>query len=250
MVCTFMLAVPLHAQETGEEKGRALLNQMVEALGGDAWLNRKGWILEGRAAGFFKNEPTGSELFWQFHKAVPGTAGIDRFEMSKKRDIIELWIDDKGYEITFKGKKELPKDIVDEHFRRTKHSLDEVARVWMKDPNAIVTYDGTGMVGRRQTDKVTIVNGQNDAVMIELDGNTHLPLRRSYKWRNLTYKDFDEDVEEYEDYHFFQGIPTALSITRYVNGSMVGQRFIVKAEYNPKMDDALFDPNRPYNKKK
>ncbi len=30
---------------------------------------------------------------------------------------------------------------------------------------------------------------------------THLPLRRSYFWRDPVYKDKNEETEEYDDYH-------------------------------------------------
>lgn len=234
---------------TGEAKARALLQQMVQALGGDAWLNISNFMVEGRMAGFFKNETTGSEPFVMYHKAVGNTPGIDRYELTKKRDVIELWVDDTGYEITFKGKKDLPKSVVAEHVRRSYYSIEQIAHVWMKDPNAIVTYDGTDMVGRRLCDKMTIINHKNEGVTIWTDITTHLPLRRRFQSRNATYKDFDEDVEEYEDYHVMNGIPTALSVTHYQNGDMVGQRFITTAKYNLPLQDSLFDPNVPYNKK-
>ena len=74
----------------------------------------------------------------------------------------------------------------------------------------MVLYDGTSMVERRMADKVTILSANNDAVTIDLDATTHLPLRRTFQWRNTTFKDYDEDVEEYDDYHTVQGLPTAL----------------------------------------
>ncbi len=88
------------------------------------------------------------------------------------------------------------------------------------------------MVERRLADKVTVLSAENDAVTIDLDVNTHLPLRRSFKWRNETFKDYDEDAEEYEDYHTVQGLPTAYNITRYHNGDMISQTFLTKIEYD------------------
>jgi len=50
-------------------------------------------------------------------------------------------------------------------------------------------------------------------VTIDLDVNTHLPLRRTFEWRNETFKDHDEDAEEYDEYHDIQGLPTPFAIT-------------------------------------
>lgn len=248
----FTLASPLRAQNEGDSdaKAKELMQQMVTALGGDAYLHRQTWEMTGRVAGFFKNEAQGYVPVWWFHQAVPGSYGLERTEQTKKRDVVTIWTADNGYELTFKGRKELPKEIVEDHFRLQKHSIDEVIRVWMKDPKAIFVYEGTSMVGRRMADKVTIVNAENDNVTIELEASSHLPLRRSFKWRNPTYKDFDYDAEEYEDYHVYEGVQTPLSITRYRNNDMVSQRFIQTVKYNTALPESYFDINRPYNKRK
>src|SRR5580704_1823093 len=44
---------------TQEQLGRKLLDEMVEALGGQAWLDRKDMQVAGRAAAFFRGAPTG-----------------------------------------------------------------------------------------------------------------------------------------------------------------------------------------------
>ena len=46
-------------------------------------------------------------------------------------------------------------------------------------------------------DKVTVLSANNDAVTIELDATTHLPLRRTFRARNETFGDFDEEAETY-----------------------------------------------------
>jgi len=78
-------------------------------------------------------------------------------------------------------------------------------------------------------------------VTLELDAETHLPLRRTFQSRNAQFKDFDEDAEDYADYHTVQGIPTAMTVTRYKNGDMVSQRFITKVTYNEPLDPSIFD---------
>jgi len=130
-----------------------------------------------------------------------------------------------------------------------KHSIEKVVLVWLKDPQTIVVDGGTSMVQRRAADKVTVIDSTNDSVTLELDANTHLPLRRPLSWRNATYKDRDEDVEEYSDYHDVQGLPTPYTVTRYHNGDMVSQRFITKRQYNISPPATLFDLDQPYNAK-
>jgi hypothetical protein len=113
----------------------------------------------------------------------------------------------------------------------------------------MVLAEGTSMVERRLADKVTILSANNDAVTIELDATTHLPLKRTFEWRNLQFKDHDEDAEQYDDYHVLQGLPTALTITRYHNGDMISQRFLSKVEYNSNLSPDLFNPDKLLKKK-
>jgi hypothetical protein len=105
------------------------------------------------------------------------------------------------------------------------------------------------MVERHLTDKITILTAQNDAVTLELDSTTHLPMRRTFQWRNPEFKDFDEEVEDYDDYHTIQGLPTAMTITRYHNGDMTNQRYLTKVVYNAPLAPDLFDPATLLKKK-
>ena len=106
------------------------------------------------------------------------------------------------------------------------------------------------MVERRLADKVTVLSANNDAVTLELDATTHLPLRLTFQWRNPQFKDFDEETETYDDYHTIQGLPTAMTITRYHNGDMTNQRYLTKVEYNLALTPDLFDPSVALKPKK
>jgi hypothetical protein len=66
----------------------------------------------------------------------------------------------------------------------------------------------------------------------------------------VKFKDIDEDAEEYDDYHTIQGLPTPFTLSRYHNGDLANQKFILKAEYNTRPQPALFDVDKPLLKKK
>lgn len=236
-----------------EQRGKELLNQMIEALGGEAWLSRNNMQVSGRTAAFFHGVPNGTVIEYTGWRRFPhgGQADAERigflspkgmFVPGKKIDVSQIWIDGKGYEITYKGRTELPKEQVADYYRRQDHSVESVVEKWIKAPGVMILFEGTNMVERHIADKVTILSANNDAVTLELDASTHLPLRRTFKWRNETFNDFDEEAETYDDYHTVQGIPTPYNITRYHNGDMVNQRFITKVEYDGDLSADLFNP--------
>ena len=96
---------------------------------------------------------------------------------------------------------------------------------------------------RRLTERVTILSAENDAVTLDVNVETHFPRRRTFKWRNTTFRDYDEDAEEYDDYHTIQGLPTALTITRYHNGEMASQTFYSKVDDDVELSPDTFNPD-------
>ena len=246
--------------QTQEQRGHQLMDEMVTALGGDAWLNRKDMQFHGHIATFFQGRPNGMVVEFDAWQQFPDVNQPQAERIGfltdksmifpgKKIDVVQIWTGGEGYEVTFKAKTTLPKDQVEDYFRRQAHSIEDVVRHWLKAPGVMVLYDGTSMVERRMADQVTILSANNDAVTIDLDARTHLPLRRTFQWRNATFKDHDEDVEEYDDYHTLQGLPTALTITRYHNGDMSNQRFLTSVQYNTGLPRELFNPDNLLKKK-
>ena len=253
-------AAPPQPAGNSEQRGRALLDQMVAALGGDLWLNRTTMQCDGRTSTFFHGQP--NPYTTDYHElrrfAASGSPDADRIGFltdrgmimpGKKIDVVQIWKEGHGYEVTFKGQTELPKEQVEDFYRRRDHSIEVVIHDWIHAPNVMILAEGTTMVERHIADKVTILTANNDAVTLDIDSATHLPIRRTFQWRNPQFNDFDEEQETYDDYHTIQGLPTALTITRYHNGDMTNQRYLSKVTYNIPADPSLFDPASLLKKK-
>jgi hypothetical protein len=249
-------AAPDHRKgETQEQKGKRLLDEMVVALGGDAWLTKKTMYREGQTAAFFRGEPTGSVVQFVEYKrfATPTSPELARDEFltwrgvitpGKKKDVVHLWTADNGYEVTYKGQTVLPEKQVADYMRRRAHSLEEVMTKWVKQPGVVIISDGSGMRDRRPVDKVTIMAANNDSVTIEIDQNTHLPLQRSFQWRNDQFKDYDIDEEVYGDWRLFDGVETPMNMTNYRNGDMAAQNFYTKVRFNQPQPEDLYDQTK------
>jgi hypothetical protein len=245
-------AAPVEAKGlTQEQLGKKLLDEMIEALGGEAWFSRKDMQVEARTAAFYRGAPNGIVIQYIGYRRFPaaGQPEAERLVFGKKHDVVQVWTDGSGYEVTYKGRNTLPKDQVEDYYRRQAHSVESVIRNWIKAPGVMILSEGSNMVERRVADKVTVLSANNDAVTLELDATSHLPLRRTFRWRNNTFNDFDEEAETYDDYHTVQGLPTPYNITRYRNGDMVNQRFITKVAYDQALSADLFNPDNLLKKK-
>jgi hypothetical protein len=138
-------------------------------------------------------------------------------------------------EVTYRGKKALPQEQVDEYLRRRDHSIETAVKVWLKDPSTILVYEGKHLAERHLAEQVTLISAQNESITILMDIQTHLPLRRSFQWRDPLYKDKNTDAEEYDDYHTVQGFPTPFTISRWKNDDMIRQYFLDVVTYNQEL---------------
>ncbi|MGP8226213.1 MAG: hypothetical protein ACLQGT_08670 [Terracidiphilus sp.] len=220
------------AGQKNAQQARAALDAMVQALGGPAWLNMKNQMREGQVATFDHGKPEpGTTKYWEFH-AWPDH---DRFEYTEHRDWIIFYVGRAGWEVTYKGKAPLPQEQVDDTMRRRDHSIETAVKLWLKDPRTILIYDGQRLAARHLADQVTLISADNEAVTILMDVQTHLPLRRTFQWRDPVYKDKNLDAEEYDYYHTIDGFPTPFTITRYKNDEMTREYFLVHTSYNQEL---------------
>ena len=201
------------ATPSGDEsvRGRKLMDAMVAALGGDAWLARDTERLEGRGATFYKGLPNPYESQFEeylrlepFGERVVIVSKQGVFIPTTKRDIAEVWTPENGYEVNYHGRKDLPKIDVEEFERRRRHSLDIVVRDWMKRPGTLVTFEGTEMDDRHLVDRVSVLTADNDGITLGLDQTSHLPRSRSFLRGGLCRPGWPECLDDAGDLGFAQ----------------------------------------------
>jgi hypothetical protein len=238
-------SIPLDQENA--RQARALLDQAIQALGGQVYLSVHDMEFQGRTYSFYHGRPTSNGvLFWRFVE-YPDK---ERIEVTPQRDVAVIYVGNKGYEITYKGPHALEKKDLDDYLRRRTVSLETVLRTWTNDPGVAFFYDGNSLAGNLPAQRITLINSKNEAVTLYFDPDTHLPIKKTYKWRDPVDKDRNEEEEIYDNYRLVQGIMTAYSFTRYYNGDMQNQRFVSAAHYNAGLDEAMFDPNSGYDPNK
>jgi hypothetical protein len=234
------------ADQENSRKAKDLIQQMIQALGGQAYLNLQDISQQGRAYSFFHGQPNSvGTLFWRYYK-YPDK---ERIELTKQRDVVYVYNGDKGYEVTYKGTAGEDPKTLEEYLRRREHSLDWVIRKWLNEPGIALFYEGNTVAAEKPAIQITILNAKNDSVTLYLDATTHLPIKKSYSWRDPTDKLRNTEDEVFDGYRLVQGIMTPFSVTRYANGDMSNQRFLHEVSYNTGVKDSLFDASITYDPK-
>lgn len=231
-------------EDAGAKKARAVLDQMLKAMGGDAFLSYQDISQQGRTSRFYKGVPQGSSVtYWYFWK----WKDKERVELTKQRDVAYVYNGDDAYEITYKGTRLLDAEDLAAYRRNREHALPNVLRVWLKQPGTLLFHEGTAIVDQKQVDKITIMNAKNESVTLAVDTFTHLLISKTYQWREPETRYFNDEAEIYGNYHIVQGIQTARNVTTLHNGDVTRQRFIDSTTYNTGLPDAKFEAAATYN---
>lgn len=238
---------PIQTPDASAAKARQLIAQMIQALGGDAYLHFTDVEQEGRTNGFYHGRPTGGTApFWRFYK-FPDK---ERVELTKERDWIVIHNGERGTETTYHGTRPEDDDAHREYLLRDQYSLENALRVWLNAPGTALFYDGTNFTDNHQVENVTIANAKDQQLTISIDEFTHLPVRKSFTVRDPIYHEKDTYAEIYSEYRLVQGIQTPFVVTRSKNGEMIAQRFLSKVTYNQGLADSFFIPPTSIAKKK
>jgi hypothetical protein len=243
-------AIPVDQQNVA--KARAIIDQAIEALGGNAYLNIEDMTQQGRSYSFHHGDPTGAgALFWRFYR-FPDK---ERVELTKKRDVAYVYRGDEGFEITYKGVRADDPKAVTDFIRRRKYSLEWVLRKWLNEPGIALFYEGATVAAQKDAQRVSLVNVHDESVTLYFDSATHLPVKKSFSWRDPTDKERNIEEDIYDNYRPVEGVMTPFSVTHFYNGDMASQRFLNSIQYNTGLNDSLFnvsvtyDPNKPAPRK-
>ena len=224
--------------QANAQKARMLVNQAIDALGGQAYLNIQDISQEGRGYTFHHGESTSAGIqFWRFYK-FPDK---DRVEVTKQRDVMYVYNGDKGYEVTYKGARPMEAKDLSNYLRRRHYALDQVLRNWVNAPKTALFYEGSANAADKPAEQVTVLNGNNEGVTLYFDITTHLPLKKTFSWRDPTDKERNIEEEIYDNYRPVQGVMTPYRVTGYYNGDMSSQRFLNSVGYNKGLTDSMFD---------
>ncbi len=236
------LEAPSQTARSNEQKARAVIDQMIAALGGQAYLNIQDSYSEGRYGRFHNEQMVASNVFYRYWR----WPDEERNELTEQRDVVYIFRDDKEYEVIYRGSTEMSPqkdDSVRQALLRRHHSLATVLRTWLNAPGTILLDEGETVAEARMAKKVTIINANNDAVTLLVSVDSHLPIAKVFSVRDPQTHDRDEEEEIYGNWRMVQGINTPYSVQIKRNGELVRQESLSSISYNTHPPDSYFDPS-------
>jgi hypothetical protein len=223
--------------EESAAKAKQLLNQAIEAMGGAAYLNVHDVTCSGRVGTFdHAGQLTGFGQFIDY--TIPPFK--ERQENLPKRNIIEVFNGDKGWELDRGGVSDAPAPDLADFQATVKKDLDNILRHRIHEPDMTFRYGGTDVIDGWQAEWVELIDGENQTIRIAFQTSTHLPVRKVSDNNDPKMHLRMKEIEYYSNFLPVNGVQTAYQLTRERNGIKVFQAFFDKCEYNTNLSDSLF----------
>src|SRR5579863_4687572 len=197
---------PDKSAQTNQQKARAVLDRMIQTLGGQAYMSLENSEIEGRSGVVYHERSEGSTLYHRYWE----WPDKERVELTKQRDVVELTVGDQMWEITFRGSRIIdPKQDYNSrmYLERRQHALEVILRQWLKMPGTALFDEGPALAENHSVEQISIITANNDAVSLSVDTDTHLPVKKTFVIRDQQgYR--DEIGEVYDNWKMIQGVNT------------------------------------------
>jgi hypothetical protein len=238
---TIILGFVPWTQGQDEEKIQELFTSAIQAMGGDAYLKVTDASSKGQRF-FFNNQGENSGLIkFSDYTKLPDKS---RYEEGNKKNDLDITVFDLKNNVGWRleGQKEVreakPEEMKD--FRDSvKHSLEGIFRFRYRNPENKLFYLGPGEGHDVLLEMVKMIDPDNDDITIYFDRISKLPVKVEY--RILSKMGIRQRlVDEFSQWHMFQGVNTPLRTDSYINGRRFLQHFITEITYNSNLPDSLF----------
>jgi hypothetical protein len=243
-----LAAALLLRAETPEQRGKRVIDECLQALGADRYLNMQNRVETGRAYSFYRESLSGlsiAKIYTRYDSGVTDTAHQlaqhERDNYGKKEDYGTLLTDKEAWDITYRGARPLPADRFTRYSETTLHDIFYILRVRLHEPGWIFESKGADVIENRGVEIVDLTDADDRTTTVYFDHITKLPVRQLFYRRDPITKDKDEEVTHFTKYRDAGGVQWPFAIERDRNGEKVYEIFSTSVEVDdPKVSGDLF----------
>jgi len=243
-----LLSAYAAAQSPAEQKAKKVIDDAIQALGGENFLKMEDRIEAGRAYSFYRDNISGRDvatIYTRYITVPAGQSGTfvgqrEREAFGKQEETGVLFTENGGWEYSWRGSKELTKDRLDRYRETTLRNIFYILRERLREPGLIFESRGADVFDNKPVDIVDITDSEDRVVTVYFHQSTKLPVRESYKLYNKETKEQDEEVTLFSRYQDAGGVEWPHQIHRERNGEKVYEIFSETVQVNKDLADDLF----------
>jgi hypothetical protein len=242
--CAFAQTAPTKA----EIRGKKIVDDALAALGGSTFLGMEDRTETGRAYSYYHDQISGLSIakVCTKYKTVPTSQSgaalgqIEKEVFGKTEDTSVLFLLDKGWDISWRGSKEMEQDRFDRYREWTLRNVLYIFRMRLQEPGMIFEFQNSDVIDNLPVDIVDVTDSENRVIHVHFHQSTKLPVRQVYKRKNEETKEQDDEVTLFTRYLDAGGVQWPHQIRRERNGYKSYEIFSESVKINSGMTDEFF----------
>ncbi|MBS1853873.1 MAG: hypothetical protein JST11_00790 [Acidobacteria bacterium] len=230
--------------ETAQQRGKRVVYEALDALGGKQYLAMEDRVESGRAYSFYRGEIEGlsiATIYTRYLVPTPGKVSArERENFDKDQKYGVLFNESGAWEITYRGARPLDSKRIDAFRDGTLRNVFYILRERLGEPGLDFYSQGADMYENRPVEIVDITDASNLTTTVYFSALDKLPVRQIFKRRNPEYKDFDTEETIFAKYRDVGGVKWPYSIRRYRNREKIFEMYSDSVHINRNLTDDLF----------
>jgi hypothetical protein len=235
------------AAESSQDRAKRIIQECVDALGGDRFMHMVDRVEEGRAYSFYHEQISGRSIAKTYTRYLPDvkdtadTLAVEvREYFGKRQESSVLFRQNDAYEVTYRGARPLTTERFDRYKETTLRDILYMLRVRMQEPGMILESRGSDVLDNRPVEIVDITDAQNRTTTVYFDKTNKWPVQQTFYRRDPVTKDRNEEVTTYTKYHDIGGVQWPLDVHRERNGDKIYEMFSDTGKLNETVKPETF----------
>ena len=193
------------AAETAKDRGKRLLGNTLQALGGDAFRNMRTRTETGRAYSFYHEKLSGLSIARIYTKYIEPDGKTPIYELQrqvfgKKQEDAVIFTTNDAYDVTYRGAKPLTEQQIQQFRDTTLHDVFYILRERLGGPDFEVEGAGADFVENQPAEMLDLFDSENRKVRVWVNSSTFLPVKQSFTRWDPIINDRREEVTRYSKY--------------------------------------------------
>jgi hypothetical protein len=244
--------------EQSAAKAKAILQQVIAALGGSAYLNVRDSDCEGRLAQYgHSGEVANFTLFhdqWLLpdkNRAEYITKGMNTILGSligieggvfimHGGVLVTVYTADQGWMLDKSGVSDQPEDVVKNFAEQVKSGMNIMLRSRMNEDGVEFRYAGPDLADLKEVEWIEFSDRDHRALRLAVEKSTHLPVRWVVAKQDPETRERTEITTSYAQFTTIDGVKTPFRVARAQNGRPLSQTYVASCKYNANLSPQLF----------
>lgn len=243
----FATAPAIVRAQTIQDKGRKLILDAIQALGGEKFMGMRDRVEVGRAYSYYRERLSGlsvARLETQYSDLATGLKQRERQQFGKDKDYSVVYTGDgKGWDITYRGAKQIEEDVVKNWEENLLRNPMYILRCRADEKGMIFERRGQEVFENQPVEIVDVTDADNREVALYIHASTKLLIRGYSKRQNQKDRGWDDQDTRYAKYRLTNGVMWPWAITRSRNGERNFELYSNEVLINSGLPSSNFDIN-------